>query len=75
MSTIDSSSPWGDSSSDEKFNMNEEEKNMLILTMHAKKRVKHGGSVFGCEVIPRIRQDGHNRLMLNYFAPNLVYLE
>lgn len=70
------SSLWDDSSSEDEYeyDMNKEDIS-FILMMHKIKRLKHGGYVFGREVIRRMRQDGHNRLMLNYFGPNLMYGE
>lgn len=48
---------------------------IMMMHMHKNKRPKLGGSIVGCELIHRLRQDGHNRPMLNYFASNPVYTE
>jgi hypothetical protein len=63
------------SSSDEEFYMEEEEDIAMILFMHKNKRPKHGGSVFGREYIRRRRINADNKIMLNYFIDNPVYLE
>jgi hypothetical protein len=70
-----SSSTYDYSTSDEEFDMEEEEDIAMILALHKNKRPKHGGSVFGRERLRRARVDGHNRLMLNYFAESPVYPE
>ena len=60
-------------SSEEEFDMEEEEDLAMILAMHINKKPKHGGSVR--EKIWRDRIDAHNRLMKNYFVENPTYPE
>ena len=61
-------------SSEEEFDMEEEEDLAMILAMHIKKP-KHGGSVMGRQKIWRDRIDAHNRLIRHYFAENPIYPE
>jgi hypothetical protein len=63
------------SSSDDEYDMNEDEDIAMILLLYKKKRPEHGGSVFGRERIRRLRIDGQNKLTLNYLFSNSVYLE
>ena len=56
-------------SSEEEFDMEEEEDLAMILAMHINKP-KHGGSVMGRQKIWRDRIDAHNRLMRHYFVEN-----
>ena len=62
-------------SSEEEFDIEEEEDLAMILAMHINKKPKHGGSVMGRQKICRDRMDAHNRLMRHYFADNPVYPE
>ena len=62
-------------SSDEEFDLQEEEDLAIILAMQINKRPKHGGSVFGRQKLWRERIEGHNRLMRNYFVENPTYPE
>ena len=62
-------------SSEEEFDMEEEEDLAMIISMHINKKPKHGGSVMGREKIWRDRIDAHNRLMKNYFMENPTYPE
>ena len=62
-------------SSEEEFDIEEEEDLAMILAMHINKKPKHGGSVMGRQKIWRDRIDAHNRLMRHYFADNPVYPE
>jgi hypothetical protein len=55
--------------------MNEDDTIATILLLHKNKRLKHGGPVLSRERIRRLRIDGHNKQMLNYFFPNPVYPE
>lgn len=48
---------------------------LMLLEMETNKRLKHGGSVVGHAVIRRKRQEVHQSLMRDYFAPNPVYPE
>lgn len=64
-----------DSSSNEEYDMIEEEDIALLVTMHKKKRPKNGGFAFGRELLRSDRQEAHTRLMHNYFGPNAVHLE
>ena len=60
-------------SSDEEFDLEEEENILILLAIHANKKPKHGGSVFGRQKLWRERMDAHNRLMRNYFVDNPIY--
>src|SRR3989337_2579148 len=62
-------------SSEEEFDMEEEEDLAMILAMHINKKPKHGGSVMGRQKIWRDRIDAHNRLMRHYFVKNPTYPE
>ncbi|KAI4973986.1 hypothetical protein ZWY2020_041767 [Hordeum vulgare] len=62
-------------SSEEEFDMEEEEDLAMIIAMHINKKPKHGGSVMGREKIWRDRIDAHNKLMKNYFVENPTYPE
>ena len=62
-------------SSEEEFDMEEEEDLAMILAMHINKKPKHGGSVMGRQKIWRDRIDAHNRLIRHYFAENPTYPE
>ncbi|KAE8809516.1 hypothetical protein D1007_13802 [Hordeum vulgare] len=62
-------------SSDEEYDLEDEEDIALILLLHKRKKPKHGGLVYGCEVIQRERIDADNKLMRNYFNPNPIYPE
>lgn len=62
-------------SSDEEYDLEDEEDIALILLLHKRKKPKHGGSVYGREVIRRERIDADNKLMRNYFNPNPIYPE
>ena len=41
------SSTWDDSSSEDDYDINEEEDVALVLMMHKNKRPNHAGSIFG----------------------------
>ena len=58
MSSVDSSFV-DDSSSDEEFDLHEEEDIAMLVTMHKGKKPKHGGSVYGRAFIRRERIDAH----------------
>ena len=63
-------------SSDEEYDLEEEEDIALILMLHNKtKRPKRGGSVFGREKFKRERLEADAKLMRNYFIPTHVYPE
>ena len=62
-------------SSDEEFDLEEEENVLMLLALHANKRPKHGGSVYDRQKLWRERIDGHNRLMRSYFVDNPIYPE
>ena len=62
-------------SSEEEFDMEEEEDLAMILAMHINKKPKHGGSVMGRQKIWRDMIDAHNRLIRHYFAENPTYPE
>lgn len=71
-SLVDSSYPYGDSLSNEKMDITEEEDLYMVLMMPANKKSKHGGSVL-------VRAYGigtdNERLMKNYFVKPPVYPE
>lgn len=46
---------------------------IMMVHMEKNKRSKHGGSVVGRDVIRKRELVAHNRLMLDYFSPNLVH--
>ena len=48
---------------------------IMLIDMEKNKRPKHGGSITDCEVIRRSRLHRHNKLILDYFCANLVYLD
>ena len=63
----------GYTTSDEEFDLQEEEDLLMILVLHASnKKPKHGGSVFGRQKLWRERVDAHERLMRNYFVENSI---
>ena len=62
-----------DSSSDEEFDLHEEEDIAMLVAMHKGKKPKHGGSVYGRAFIRRERIDAHKRLMRNYFGSPHVF--
>jgi hypothetical protein len=66
---------FDDSSSDEEWELEEDEDIAMVLMLHKNKRPKHGGSVFGRETLRRLRQDADNTLMRNYFGPTPVFPE
>jgi hypothetical protein len=53
----------------------QEEDIAILLSLHANKRPKHGGSVFGRQKLWRERIEGHNKLMRSYFAENPTFPE
>lgn len=68
---------WCDSSSEEKYEFDEDDDiaMIMLIDMEKNKRPKHGGSVIDREVIRRSQLHRHNKLILDYFSANLVYLE
>jgi hypothetical protein len=62
-------------SSDEEWDIQEEEEMAMLWAMHAKKRPNHGGSVLGRQKLWRDRIEGHEKLMHSYFAKNATFLE
>ncbi|KAI4970774.1 hypothetical protein ZWY2020_001688 [Hordeum vulgare] len=60
------------SSSDDEFELNEEDIAMLVA-MHKGKKRMHGGPVYGRAFIQRERVEAHKRLMRNYFGPQPVF--
>ena len=62
-------------SSDEEFDLQEEEEVAMILAIRAKRKRKHGGSVVGRIKLWRERIDAHERLMRNYFVEHPIYPE
>jgi hypothetical protein len=55
--------------------MEEDETIAMLLLMHKNKRPKHGGSIFGCESIRKLRTHADYKLMINYFVHDLVFPE
>ena len=64
MSSVDSSFVDA-SSSDDEFDLHEEEEIDMLVTMHKRKKPKHGGSVYGRAFIQRERIDVHKQLVRN----------
>ena len=62
-------------SSEEEFDMEEEEDLAMILAMRINKKSKHGGSVMGRQKIWTDSIDAHNGLMRHYFVENPTYPE
>ena len=62
-------------SSDEEFDIQEEEDIAMLLAIHANKKPKHGGSVFGRQKLRRERIEADNRLMRHYFVDHPIYPE
>src|SRR4051812_27084406 len=62
-------------SSEEEFDMEEEEDLAMILAMHINKKSKHGGPVMDRQKIWRDRIDAHNRLIRHYLVKNPTYPE
>ena len=60
-------------SSEEEFDMEEEEDLAMILAMHINKKPKYGGSAMGRRKNWRDMIDAHNRLIRHYFAENPTY--
>ena len=56
------------SSSDEEFDLIEEEDIAMLVAMHKRKKPKHGGFVYGREFIWREQVEANKRLMRNYFG-------
>ena len=64
-----------DSSSDEEFDLHEEEDIAMLVAMHKGKKPRHDGSIYGRAFIQREQIDAHKRLMLNYFGSPPVFLD
>jgi hypothetical protein len=62
-------------SCNEEFDIEEEDDVGMFLLMHKNKRPKHGGSIFGCESIRKLRTHADYKLMINYFVHDLVFPE
>jgi hypothetical protein len=63
-------------SSDEEWDLEEEEDLAIILAVRARiNRPKNGGSVMGRQRLWRERVEGHKKLMRNYFVENHTYPE
>ena len=62
-------------SSEEEFDVEEEEDLAVTPAMHINKKLKHGGSVIGHKKLWRDRIDAHNKLLGNYFLENPTYPE
>jgi hypothetical protein len=57
----------------DEWDLSEEEDIAMILALHAKKRPKLGGSVFGQQKLWRERIEGHNKLMRSYSVDNPIF--
>ena len=64
-----------DSSSDEEFDLHEEEEIAMLVAMHKRNKPKHGCSVYGRAFIRRERIDAHKRLVRSYFVSSPVFPE
>jgi hypothetical protein len=62
-------------SSDEEFDIKEEENISMLLALRANKKPKIGGSVFGRQKLWREGIECHNKVMQMYFNENPTYLE
>jgi hypothetical protein len=62
-------------SSDEEYNIEEEESISILLACRAIKKPKIGGSIFDRQILWRERIEGHEKLMQSYFNVNLTYPE
>jgi hypothetical protein len=62
-------------SSDDEFDIEEEENISMLLAVRANKKPKVGGSVFGRQKLWRERIEGHNKLMRMYFNENMTFPE
>jgi hypothetical protein len=71
------SSSYDYTTSDEEFDMEEEEDIAMVLALHAhkNKHPKHGGPVIGWETVKRERADADCRLMHNYSDDPPIYPE
>lgn len=56
------------SEEEEEWDEDEELALLMMMDMEQNKRPKHGGSRVGREVLRRRRQEGHERIMLDYFG-------
>ena len=56
------------SEEEEEWDEDEELALLMMMDMEQTKRPKHGGSRVGREVIRRRRQEGHQRIVLDYFG-------
>ena len=72
MSSRDSSF-MDDSSSDEEFDLAEEEDIAMLVAMHKRKATKYDGFMYGHAFIRRERVEAHKRLMRNYLASPPVF--
>jgi hypothetical protein len=77
MSSSKSSSSFDYTTSDEEFDMEEEEDIAMVLALHERnnKRSKRGSSVLGTVKLRRERIDADQRLMRNYFIEDPIYPE
>ena len=53
---------YDDSSSDEEWDLEEEEDIAMLLILHKNKQPKHSGSVWGRETLRRLRRDADDKL-------------
>jgi hypothetical protein len=61
-------------SSDEEWDIQEEEEMTMLWAMRAKKRQKHGGSVLGRHKFWHDRIEAHMKLLMHsYFAENATF--
>ena len=62
-------------SSDEEWDIQEEEEMAMLWAMRARKRPKHGGSFLGRQKLWRERIEAHDKLMRSYFVENPTFPE
>jgi hypothetical protein len=62
-------------SSDNEYDIEEEENISMLLVCRANKKLKIGGSVFDRQKLSRERIEAHNKLMRMYFNEKSTYPE
>jgi hypothetical protein len=60
------------SSSDDEWDLEQEEDIAMLLAFHTNKRTKHGGSVFGRQKLRRERIKRHNKLKRIYVVDDPI---
>jgi hypothetical protein len=61
------------SSFDDGWDLSGEEDIAMMLTLHANKRPKHSGYIFGWQKIQREMIEGHNKLIHSYFLDDPIF--